>query len=572
MSYFVDCQQSIKMLVAAMRFKQEMAMARTGIGMIASGRRAGTRWWRMMAAVLAAGTAAVSPVVHVSAQSAEQAVVPARTSVAPQYSRILVRNAMLIDGTGSPVRGMVDIHVRDGVIVDIRDSAPIRSSTGALLTHEADAYAVDHVIDAEGRYVMPGLIDTHAHLYPPTPRDFIYKLFLAHGVTSLRNLDGNFGEGTNVPEGIVAEKRRIAAGQVVAPRMWVYPFLPDSIKTASQIPPLVKRWHALGVDGIKLVKVGNQYPDMIRTLGEETRRYGMGLAVHIPQSASPGVNALVAVENGVTTIEHHYGYPEIALPNTTIPFMPLTYNYGDERQRFRETLAIWLQADMEKMKTVVVPQLVKASREGRYTMNPTMVVYEKQRDFTRAANVPWLDLYARPSDLQRWRTPDPTRHGAIFDRWTSNDEASAAQSYRNWMAFLREYVKQGGHASVGSDSGGPFQLYGFQTIRELELFLEAGLTPLEVVRAATQGGARTLQQSNMGVLRPGFVADMVIVDENPLQDFKVLIGRGPVDGVGKPQRRSRIRSVIVDGRVYDPDQLLADVEQIVLAERAMTTP
>ncbi|WP_240623705.1 amidohydrolase family protein [Tsuneonella suprasediminis] len=129
-------------------------------------------------------------------------------------------------------------------------------------------------------------------------------------------------------------------------------------------------------------------------------------------------------------------------------------------------------------------------------------------------------------------------------------------------------MRQGGHVSVGSDSGGPFQLYGFQTVRELELLLEAGLTPLEVVRAATQNGARVLQQPRMGVLRPGFVADMVILDENPLEDFKVLIGRGPVDkATGRPQRRSRIRAVIVDGRIYDPDRLLADVENIVSAER-----
>ncbi|MGI9376521.1 MAG: amidohydrolase family protein [Tsuneonella suprasediminis] len=492
----------------------------------------------------------------------------APVQIAPQHSEMVVRNAMLIDGSGAPLRGKVDIYVRGGIITEIRDSTPILSSTGLALEKQGGTDFDGLTIDAEGRFVMPGIIDTHAHLYPPTPRAFIYKLFLAHGVTSLRNLDGNFGEGTTVPEGILSEKKRIAAGQVVAPRMWVYPFLPDSVRTADQVPALVKRWHELGVDGIKLVRVGNQYPDMVRALGRETERYGMGLAIHIPQSASPGVNALVAVNGGATTVEHHYGYPELALPHTTIPVMPLSYNYDDERQRFRETLAIWNQTDMDRLLSEVAPELAQASRDGRFTMNPTMVVYEKQRDFTRAANVPWLDRYARPGDLHRWRTPDPSRHGAIFDRWTSNDEASAAQAYRNWMRFIREYVRQGGHVSVGSDSGGPFQLYGFQTVRELELLLEAGLTPLEVVRAATQNGARVLQQPRMGVLRPGFVADMVILDENPLEDFKVLIGRGPVDkATGRPQRRSRIRAVIVDGRIYDPDRLLADVENIVSAER-----
>lgn len=493
-------------------------------------------------------------------------------TMSPQYERLVIRNAFLIDGTGSPARGPVDILVQRGVIADIRDSVPIRSSTGAPLSQDLGGIQADREIDATGKYVMPGLIDTHAHLYPPTPRAFIYKLFLGNGVTALRNLDGNFGGGTTVPEGILAEKQRIAAGQIIAPRMWVYPFLPDTVKTAAEVPALVKRWHELGVDGIKLVKVSQEYPDMLKVLGEETRRYGMGLAAHIPQSASPAVNALIAAESGVTTIEHHYSYPETALPATTIPILPEGYNYGDERQRFRETLAIWLQADMAKLKAVTVPELVKASREGRFTMNPTMVVYEKQRDLTRVANAPWLDRYAQPADLQRWRTPDPARHGAIFDRWTSIDEATAAQAYRRWMEFIREYVKQGGHLSVGSDSGGPFQLYGFQTIRELELLLEAGLTPLEVVRAATQEGARTLQEPAMGVLRPGFAADLLIVDENPLEDFKVLMGRPPVDAAGNPQRRSKIRNVIVNGRVMDPDLLLADVERIVAAERAAPRP
>lgn len=492
--------------------------------------------------------------------------------ISPRYARLAIRNAFLIDGTGSPLRGPVDILIEDGVITTLQDSTPIRSSTGAALSADAIGARADREIDAAGKYVMPGLIDAHAHLYPPTPRDFVYKLYLGNGVTSLRNLDGNVGEGTTVPEGILAEKRRIAAGNVAAPRMWVYPFLPASVRTAAQVPELVKRWHDLGVDGIKLVEARQEYPDMVEALGRETRRWNMGLAVHIPQSASPGINALIAAESGATTVEHHYGYPETALPGTTIPILSAGYNYGDERQRFRETLALWLQADMDKITTVTAPQLAKISREGRFTMDPTMVVYEKQRDLTRAANAPWLDHYARPSDLQRWRTPDPARHGAIFDRWTSMDEATAAQAYRRWMAFIRAYVNAGGHVSVGADSGGPFQLYGFQTIRELELLLEAGLTPLEVIRAATQDGARALQAPAMGVIRPGYAADILIVDENPLEDFKVLMGRPSVDALGRPQRRSKIRYVVVGGRVMDPDQLLADVEDMVSAERAAAKP
>ena len=497
---------------------------------------------------------------------------PGEPEMSPQYGRLLVRNASLIDGTGAPIRGPVNIVIERGTIVRIDDVQPIRNAAGMSdRSVESDALA-DRVIDATGKYVMPGIIDAHAHLHPPLPRDYVYKLYLGNGVTAVRNVDGRFDADTPAPEGILAEKRRIDAGTVVAPRTWAYPFLPITVRTAAEVPALVKAWSDMGVDGIKLVRVDNLYPDMLEALGRETRKHGMGLAAHLPQSASPGVNALIAAADGVTTIEHHYGYAETALAGTTIPVLPHDYSYGDERQRFRETLAIWLQADMKELKARTIPELVKISREGRFTMVPTMVVYEKQRDYTRASNVPWLEPYALPSQLHLWRTPDPTRHGAIFDRWTSNDEAEAAQVYRRWMAFIREYVRQGGHLAVGADSGGPFQMFGFQTIREMELLLEAGLTPLEVIRAATQEGARVLQEPKMGVLRPGYAADLLIVDENPLDNFKVLMGRPGVDAAGRPQRRSLIRNVIVNGRVMDADRLLADVERMVAAGKPTAAP
>lgn len=487
----------------------------------------------------------------------------APSAAGPQYERLLIQNGFMIDGTGAPMRGPVDILVSRGVIVSIQDSKPIKTNSGMGDPKTSAGVAADRIIDAAGKYVMPGLTDAHAHLHPPAPRDYVYKLYLGHGVTSLRNVDGRFEDGSPIPQAIVAEKRRIDSGAVVAPRMWVYPFFPGDITSAAGVPALVKSWNDMGVDGIKVVKIENLYPDVLEALGKETKKYGMGLAAHLAETASPGVNALIAAADGVTTIEHHYGYPETALPDTSLPLRDNDYNYLDERQRFRKTLAVWLQADMARLKAETIPELVKASREGRFTMVPTMVVYEKQRDYTRASNVPWLQPYALPDLLQRWRTPDPLRHGAIFDRWTSNDEAEAAQVYRRWMEFIREYVTQGGHVAVGADSGGPFQVFGFQTIREMELLLEAGLTPLEVVRAATQEGARVLQEPKMGVIRPGFAADLLVIDENPLDNFKVLMGRPAVDAAGEPQRRTLIRHVVVNGRVLDPDQLLSDVAAMV---------
>jgi imidazolonepropionase-like amidohydrolase len=130
--------------------------------------------------------------------------------------------------------------------------------------------------------------------------------------------------------------------------------------------------------------------------------------------------------------------------------------------------------------------------------------------------------------------------------------------------------------TVGSDSGFIYQLYGFGTILELEMLQEAGFHPLEVIRSATMYGAEALfepagREIEFGVIRPGLLADMLIVNENPLANLKVLYGTGAVrlnDETGRPERTVGIRYTIKDGIVYDTRALLDDVRSMVAAQKA----
>ncbi len=138
------------------------------------------------------------------------------------------------------------------------------------------------------------------------------------------------------------------------------------------------------------------------------------------------------------------------------------------------------------------------------------------------------------------------------------------------MQFLNEYKNAGGRVTTGSDSGFIYKLYGFGYIEELELLQEAGFHPLEVVRAATLHGAETLHKPlgtkpNFGTIVPGNLADLVIVDENPLENFKVLYGTGAVkiNENNEVIRSGGIKYTIKDGIVYDAKQLLKDVENMV---------
>jgi imidazolonepropionase-like amidohydrolase len=140
------------------------------------------------------------------------------------------------------------------------------------------------------------------------------------------------------------------------------------------------------------------------------------------------------------------------------------------------------------------------------------------------------------------------------------------------MSFLDDYKDRGGRVAVGEDAGFIFKLFGFGYVRELELLQEAGFHPLEVVRAATLSGAELLGMADeIGSLEVGKRADLVLVGENPLANFKVLYGTGHFrldDATGQPTRTRGIRYTIKDGIVYDAGELLADVRRIVAEAKA----
>jgi imidazolonepropionase-like amidohydrolase len=139
------------------------------------------------------------------------------------------------------------------------------------------------------------------------------------------------------------------------------------------------------------------------------------------------------------------------------------------------------------------------------------------------------------------------------------------------MTFVNEYKNRGGRVTAGSDSGFIYQLYGFAYIRELELLREAGFHPLEVIRSATMYGAEALgMDKEIGTVEVGKLADFVIVEENPLQDLKVLYGTGTIriNENNEPVRVGGVKYTVKDGIVYDAKQLLEDVRKIVDGHKA----
>jgi len=187
---------------------------------------------------------------------------------------------------------------------------------------------------------------------------------------------------------------------------------------------------------------------------------------------------------------------------------------------------------------------------------------------------PWHEKYTIPT-LWDYYTSNRTNHGSYFYYWTTWDEVAWRNFYRVWMEFLNDYKNMGGRVTASSDAGFIYNTPGFSTIEEMELLQEAGFHPLEVIRSATLHAAQTLFKSKgtpieFGVVRPGLLADLAIVDQNPLENLKVLYGVGAMklnDQSGKVEWVGGVKWTIKDGIVYDAKKLRDDVAKMADAQR-----
>jgi imidazolonepropionase-like amidohydrolase len=484
---------------------------------------------------------------------------------------LMICDAMVIDGAGAPPEGPRDIVIHGDRIESILSSV----NPSRCLSTEPKVTTAIRRIEAKGAYVIPGFIDMHMHFIDLVPLDYQYKLLIAHGVTTVRV----FSIGDMSPEQMVAEKLRVASAKVIAPRLYIYPFWSESpedprFHSAKDAPSIVREWKAKGIDGVKMASLPGEYPDVFAAVGEETRKQQMGLAVHIAQDAVYPMNAVRIAESGATTIEHHYGYAEASFTAQQIQRLPPSYNFANTSERFYQTGAAWLQADLNKLHTNVIDSLLAASTKTGFTMVPTMVAYEPNRDVERAETLRWQKDFALPVLLHQWIPDAKNPESSYFTHWTSNQEADWSQVFHRWMDFVNDYKNRGGEVAVGSDPGFIYNLWGFGTIRELELLEQAGFSPLETLHAATETGALALGNHQLGVIRPGYTADLLVLSENPLEDLKVFYGTGAtrLDADGKPVHVRALRYTVRGGIVFDAQNLLDELTSQVAAEKADVHP
>jgi imidazolonepropionase-like amidohydrolase len=531
---------------------------------------------RLAVVGLAAATAIAAVAPRAQAQrETERTVTPAPNRPAGEgegpFERLIIRGATLIDGAGGPARGPVDIVIEGNRIARIVNvGAP-----GVPIDTARRPRNATREINAEGMFVLPGLVDLHVHqgAIPKSPdAEYYNKLWMAHGITAVRGVPF-----VNQVDWSLNEKARSARNEITAPRMFSY-HRPGSGWERGPIrtPELAREWvrwlARQGGDGLKL---GAEEPSIMAALLDEANKLGLGSTAHLQQTGVARMNAIDAARLGLGTVTHFYGLFESMYDRHDVQPWPADMNYNDEQHRFGQVARQW---------RLVTPRgekwnaLLQEFRALDLTLDPTMTIYVAGRDLARRMFEPWHERYTLPS-LWDFYTPSRSDHGAYFYNWTTWDEVEWRNFYRVWMEFLNDYKNLGGRVTVGSDAGFIFSTPGFGTIGELELLQEAGFHPLEAIRAATLHGAETLfkptgKPIEFGMVREGLLADLLISPENPVENLKVLYGTGWVrlsDQTGQVGWVGGVSYTIKDGIVYDARKLLADVAAMVEKQKRERT-
>lgn len=348
---------------------------------------------------------------------------PPRKEGSGPYKRLILKNATLIDGTGNPPHGPHDIVIEGDKIKEIRHRfLAIPPAPG------------EYEIDCTGKYILPGFVDSHVHIGNPsqgfmgaqTPAEYIYKLWLGHGITTVRECGSLMGL-----DWTMEESRKSAANEITAPRIepyavlyypWTITYVTDAESTRKWIDYVAKK-------GIKGIKLFGHYPEVVKTVYEEAKARGLRTSCHHSVNTAGEVNALQSCQMGLTSMEHFLGLPEALSENGAVENFPLDYDFDKEQLRVVQDAHMWraVTPGSPKWKSTIETMV-----EKDFTIVPTFVPWEPARDIARFANAEWHAEYTWPA-LWEYFKPNPICHWSYYWDWTTSCELEMRYAFQIWM-------------------------------------------------------------------------------------------------------------------------------------------
>lgn len=444
---------------------------------------------------------------------------------------LAIRDVTVIDGTGAAPREHQTILVRDDRIWRV-DPANIPLSPRT------------HIIDGRGMFVLPGLIDMHAHYsvgpvaFDTSKRPPVISMkydhaasveqlqtLLAFGITTIRNPGGGAKESVAVRDsvrlGMLRGPRIFTAGEVIDATE--AEGLVKTVHNEREVRDAVDRQVALGVDYIKLY--ASLGPDLIRAGIDQAHRRGVRAIAHLfatswTDAANAGIDGIVHITPGSPRLLPAERRPDFLKHFRGTQFMLEWFNFVD-------------------VGSPEIKEMTEALLRHDVFIDPTLVTFEAIAwgDSARIRESPDLRL-APPSLVAGWRKFDLT-----FG-WKPGDFEEARKAWPAVLAYTKYLYDAGVQLTAGTDMPNPWTVPGASLHREMELLAASGIPTLQVLRIATRNGARSLGiESEVGSIAPGKIADLVVLSADPVADIR---------------NTRRIVWVVQSGRPSRPVELLPE--------------
>lgn len=417
---------------------------------------------------------------------------------------LAIAHATVIDPATGSVSADQTVVIAGGRIQRVVPSANYQPQRGS------------RIIEARGKYLIPGLWDMHVHIAgisadPTWSKHVILPLLIAQGITGVRDMGGDLSV-------LRAWKQDIEAGKLLGPHIFAGGpmIVPSGKKTAEQWPVTtpeearvaVRELKQQGADFIKIISVPSR--EAFFAIAEEAKKEGIPFVGHVPVA----VTASEASDAGMRSVEHIV-YSDLSLDcsakeqelRAAVPEARKNHDEAatariltDAVKTYSPEKAAALWATFKKNGTWVTPTLVSIEAQ-----TPTAVTPERQ------ASDPRLEFV--PASLRKeWDPRDPK------NKTSEEDQKWWANQFANDTRLTTEMHKAGVALLAGSDSLDRFVFPGFALHQELALLNQQGLTPLEALQSATSDAAKFLgRQGEFGAITNGARADLVLLDENPLE-------------------------------------------------------
>jgi len=407
---------------------------------------------------------------------------PKQQSNVPRQDEIVFRSVHVIPMDSERILENQAVVVKDGKITAVGDVQKVKYSSTAL------------VIDAKGKYLIPGLAEMHAHVPPVDdlePMKEVMMLLALNGVTTIRGMLGH-------PRHIEL-RAKINSGEILGPRFYTSgpSFSGNSVKTPEAAVVMVKKQKQDGYDFLKLhpgITLEN-----FNALVATAKQVNIPFAGHVPFR----VGVWRAIDAGYATIDHLDGFVESLVP-------------GIENIPEQET-GLFGMFIADKADESRIPKLMAALHNGNIAQVPTQALAERwftpEKTADELRQEPEM-IYMAANTLKNW-----TDAKTALMKNPKYNAASLNRFIALRRKFINECQKNGVLLLLGSDAPQVFNVPGFAVHHELKYMVDAGLTPYEALRTGTVNVAKFYNRQDMGVIKPGAVSDLVLLNGNPLNDI-----------------------------------------------------